>query len=475
MSKNFRRSAVALVLATTMLLSSQGVFTAFAVGENETSTAVDVLALEPSQITEGTDVADESGDISETETPEVTEPCDKTEGCTLSKDHEGECQVTPVDPPVENENGEGETQPCDKTEGCTLPNGHEGECVTEPVTPPEEENGEAETYPCEKTEGCTFPNGHEGECVVEENTEDTEDTQEPSEEDIAAAVQAVVDRINSLPTTDDLANYTPTIELNPEDEGYQEAYQAALDAYYSQIQEQVKAARAAYDALTEEQKAAFDATILAKLESLENLFAMREQINILPEGESDYTVTQDGNTFTTSEGIKIIYQFTDYLTGKDLTNDPAFADTKAFVDEGFLQFPELNGRALNNNREPDGPKFIIPAAYNDNKEDQTFFNFTYENDSRETIHRILRDVHYQFEGGGNGSSNTTTGIMPNPPMAPSLFDSTNGATLTVNYVFRNEGDPNLQNDILTNEKYSLQGTTQGNGLTGGLPPVRFSM
>ena len=286
---------------------------------------------------------------------------------------------------------------------------------------------------------------------------------------------AVAEQINALPSADDLANYTPTIELNPEDEGYQEAYQAALDAYYSQIQEQVKAARAAYDALTEEQKAAFDATILAKLESLENLFAMREQINILPEGESDYTVTQDGNTFTTSEGIKIIYQFTDYLTGKDLTNDPAFADTKAFVDEGFLQFPELNGRALNNNREPDGPKFIIPAAYNDNKEDQTFFNFTYENDSRETIHRILRDVHYQFEGGGNGSSNTTTGIMPNPPMAPSLFDSTNGATLTVNYVFRNEGDPNLQNDILTNEKYSLQGTTQGNGLTGGLPPVRFSM
>jgi len=25
------------------------------------------------------------------------------------------------------------------------------------------------------------------------------------------------------------------------------------------------------------------------------------------------------------------------------------------------------------------------------------------------------------------------------------------------------------------KKYSLQGTTQGNGLTGGVPPVRFSM
>ena len=30
-------------------------------------------------------------------------------------------------------------------------------------------------------------------------------------------------------------------------------------------------------------------------------------------------------------------------------------------------------------------------------------------------------------------------------------------------------------DILLREKYSLQGTTQGNGLTGGVPPVRFSM
>ena len=29
--------------------------------------------------------------------------------------------------------------------------------------------------------------------------------------------------------------------------------------------------------------------------------------------------------------------------------------------------------------------------------------------------------------------------------------------------------------VLYTVKYSLQGTTQGNGLTGGLPPVRFSM
>ena len=30
-------------------------------------------------------------------------------------------------------------------------------------------------------------------------------------------------------------------------------------------------------------------------------------------------------------------------------------------------------------------------------------------------------------------------------------------------------------NITTDTKYSLQGTTQGNGLTGGVPPVRFSM
>ena len=46
MSKKLKRSAVALVLAATMVFSSQGVLTAFAVGENETSTAVDVSALD---------------------------------------------------------------------------------------------------------------------------------------------------------------------------------------------------------------------------------------------------------------------------------------------------------------------------------------------------------------------------------------------------------------------------------------------
>ena len=36
-------------------------------------------------------------------------------------------------------------------------------------------------------------------------------------------------------------------------------------------------------------------------------------------------------------------------------------------------------------------------------------------------------------------------------------------------------DSNCRQVIVTEEKYSLQGTTQGNGLTGADMPVRFSM
>ena len=260
MSKNFRRSAVALVLAATMVFSSQGVLTAFAAGENETSTAVDVSALEPILDKEETVVVEEPGNTDETETPEVTEPCGITEGCTLPNGHPDECQVAPVDPPVEDENGEDETQPCTKAEGCTLENGHEGECVTEPVTPPEEENGEDETQPCEKTEGCTLPNGHEGECVVEENTEDTEDTQEPSEEDVAAA-KNVSDLIGALPESSTLDPETTDVE--------------ALTA-------QVKAAREAYDKLTDAQKALVEKAVLDKLVALEGALEGLEQVETIP-------------------------------------------------------------------------------------------------------------------------------------------------------------------------------------------------
>ena len=308
MSKKLKRSAVALVLAATMVFSSQGVLTAFAVGENETSTAVDVSALEPILDKEETVVVEGPSNTDETETPEVTEPCDKTEGCTLSKDHEGECQVTPVDPPVEDENGEGETQPCDKTVGCTLPNGHPGECQVAPVDPPvENENGEDETQPCEKTEGCTLPNGHEGECVVEENTEDTEDTQEPSEEDVAAA-KNVSDLIGALPEASTLDPETTDVE--------------ALTA-------QVKAAREAYDKLTDAQKALVEQTVLDKLVALEGALEGLEQVNTIPETDENTVALIGEQPYDSmTEALKTVKSGQTVVLQKDISESVIYSAAK---------------------------------------------------------------------------------------------------------------------------------------------------
>lgn len=46
---------------------------------------------------------------------------------------------------------------------------------------------------------------------------------------------------------------------------------------------------------------------------------------------------------------------------------------------------------------------------------------------------------------------------------------------TAKIVQLNEKIEDFAKVIYTEGKYSLQGTTQGNGLTGGVPPVRFSM
>ena len=203
MSKKFRRSAVALVLAATMVLSSQGVLTAFA----DTTPSAEVSAESAYK-----QIVDEGND----------------DELTIGQSDENENQ---------NENSSPSTSTADNS-------------------------------------------------------------------------AAVVEQINSLPTTDDLANYTPTIELKPEDEGYQEAYQAALDAYYSQIKKDVEAARSAYDALTEEQKVAFDATVLAKLTALEELIAMREQANMLPVTEDKtLTVSKSGEYSDIQSAINHIVEY----------------------------------------------------------------------------------------------------------------------------------------------------------------------
>ena len=58
-------------------------------------------------------------------------------------------------------------------------------------------------------------------------------------------------------------------------------------------------------------------------------------------------------------------------------------------------------------------------------------------------------------------------------MAVPAFAASNTGTITIDNAVT--GTTYKAYRIFDLEKYSLQGTTQGNGLTGGVPPVRFSM
>lgn len=75
--------------------------------------------------------------------------------------------------------------------------------------------------------------------------------------------------IEKLPSLEEYHQWQPTLEPSPEDEGYQAAYDAAVAAHCKEVEEQVKAAREAYDLMTEEQKAAFDPALTAKLTTWE--------------------------------------------------------------------------------------------------------------------------------------------------------------------------------------------------------------
>ncbi|WP_419171350.1 doubled motif LPXTG anchor domain-containing protein [Negativibacillus massiliensis] len=175
MKKSFRRSVTAFLLSGALLLSSQGIVTAFA-DNGGNSDMSELLSVQTTQeqkpctknsgctLTEG-----HEGDCVLEGNNEEQKPCTKTEGCTLLEGHEGDCVL-------EGNNDNEEQKPCTKTEGCTLTEGHEGDCVLE-------DKDNEEQKPCTKTEGCTLPEGHEGDCVVEEA--------KPSE-----AVQNVIDLID---------------------------------------------------------------------------------------------------------------------------------------------------------------------------------------------------------------------------------------------------------------------------------------
>ena len=69
--------------------------------------------------------------------------------------------------------------------------------------------------------------------------------------------------------------------------------------------------------------------------------------------------------------------------------------------------------------------------------------------------------------------NYAKGIAPLESGGKTEWDNGNGSLMRILpvclYLFER------QKKVCTSEKYSLQGTTQGRYLTGGVPPVRFSM
>ena len=277
MSKNFRRSAVALVLAATMVFSSQGVLTAFAVGENETSTAVDVSALEPILDKEETDVANESGNVNDDPLENVCEICggadgQHTEDCTVNQQPENTCPV------------------CGGVDGQ-----HEEGCSAN-QQPDEGDSGETACPECGGVDGQ-----HKENCSLTQKPDNT-----PSEED-AAAVQAVVDLINALPQIDD--------SFDPSD-----------TAKVQELKDSVTAARQAYDALTDAQKALVEKAVLDKLVALEGALEGLEQVETIPGavaqiGETTYETLDEaveeateGSTITLLKDCELTKGFNKTLT-----------------------------------------------------------------------------------------------------------------------------------------------------------------
>ena len=345
MSKKLKRSAVALVLAATMVFSSQGVLTAFAVGENETSTAVDVSALEPILDKEETDVANESGNVNDDPLENVCEICggvdgQHEEGCSANQQPENTC---PVCGGVDGQHEEGcsaNQQPENTCPVCGGVDGQHTEDCTANQQPDEGDSGETTCPVCggvdgQHTEDCTanqqpdegdsgettcpecggVDGQHEENCSLAQESDNT-----PSEEDVAAA-KNVSDLIGALPEASTLDPETTDVE--------------ALTA-------QVKAARETYDKLTDAQKALVEQAVLDKLVALEGALEALQNTNVAAEGD----VAQIGDHFysTLSSAISAansgdtIYILKDFtldsrITYKDKEITIAAADNSTFTIE----------------------------------------------------------------------------------------------------------------------------------------------
>ena len=302
MSKKLKRSAVALVLAATMVFSSQGVLTAFAAGENETSTAVDVSALEPILDKEETDVANESGNENDDPLENVCEICggadgQHTEDCTVNQQPENTC---PVCSGVDGQHEEGcsaNQQPENTCPVCGGVDGQHEEGCSANQQPDEGDSGETTCPECGGVDGQ-----HEENCSLAQESDNT-----PSEEDVAAA-KNVSDLIGALPEASTLDPETTDVE--------------ALTA-------QVKAAREAYDKLTDAQKALVEQAVLDKLVALEGALEGLEQVNTIPETDEN-TVALIGETPYNSmtDALKAVQSNETVVLQKDISESVIYSAAK---------------------------------------------------------------------------------------------------------------------------------------------------
>lgn len=282
MKNKFMRSVTAMVVAVTMLISSQGVVTSFADGGDHS-------------------------DMSESSSVQMNEVGNNgTDQSTKDDAAQCNCGVT-----------DGEAH----KEGCPL------------YVKPDGGNTENDAAQC--TCGAKEGEPHQENCPLyvkpdDGNTNDG-DTDNGAGED--ADIKSVVDAINALPAAGTITKETDLVSLK----------------------DQVNAARAAYDELSDDQKAAFDTAVLDKLTALE------AKISELESGEQETASSEVVQNVI--EKIDAAVELIDYTTetipatdGTTVTKthitmlkdlDPANnAELKAFIDKEAAHEQDENQPAL---------------------------------------------------------------------------------------------------------------------------------
>ena len=206
---------------------------------------------------------------------------------------------------------------------------HEEGCpLYEEPTVPECTCGAEEGQPHE--EGCPLyeePTVPECTCGAEEGCplyeENTEETQEPSEEDVAAA-KNVSDLIGALPEASTLDPETTDVEV---------------------LTAQVKAAREAYDKLTDAQKALVEKAVLDKLVALEGALEGLEQVETIPDGmvariNGETYVTLDAAIEAATDGATIELLANCTTEGMNLSKDLTITAAEGLSEKPTVRFTD---------------------------------------------------------------------------------------------------------------------------------------